>query len=180
MLGPTLSFKGDLSAEEDFILQGRIEGSIHHTQRIIVGTGGVVVGNIYARVIVVDGTVDGDLHGQESVIVHETGRVTGSIFAPRVGLVEGAIFNGRIDMSGTAIVSPGINLGANVGTPQGASQTVNQGTNQGVSIGAGNAAIKKRIDSPTMSPGLPMSAEGTEKVMAPKVVLVPPPPLARG
>ena len=26
VLGPTLRFKGELSAEEDFILQGRIEG----------------------------------------------------------------------------------------------------------------------------------------------------------
>ena len=32
VLGPTLRFKGELSAEEDFILQGRIEGSINHTR----------------------------------------------------------------------------------------------------------------------------------------------------
>ena len=31
VLGPTLRFKGELSADEDFILQGRIEGSINHT-----------------------------------------------------------------------------------------------------------------------------------------------------
>ncbi len=101
MLGPTLRFKGELSAEEDFILQGRIEGSINHTQSVTIGTDGSVVGNIYARVVVVDGSVEGDLHGGESVVVHETGRVVGNIFAPRVGLVDGAVFNGRIDMTGT-------------------------------------------------------------------------------
>ena len=101
VLGPTLRFKGDLSAEEDFIFQGRIQGSIHHTQRIIVGTQGVVTGNIHARVVVVDGNVEGDLYGKESVVVHETGRVNGNIFAPRVGISDGAVFNGRIDMNGT-------------------------------------------------------------------------------
>jgi cytoskeletal protein CcmA (bactofilin family) len=98
VLGPTLRFKGELSAEEDFILQGRIEGSINHTQSVTIGTEGVVQGNIHARVVVIDGFVEGDLHGIESVVVNATGRVTGNIFAPRVGLVDGAFFNGRIDM----------------------------------------------------------------------------------
>jgi len=98
ILGPTLRFKGELSAEEDFILQGRIEGSINHTQSVTIGTDGSVLGNINARVITVDGTVEGDLHGNESVLVHATGRVSGNIFAPRIGIVEGAFFNGRIEM----------------------------------------------------------------------------------
>lgn len=98
VLGPTLRFKGELSADEDFILQGRIEGSINHTQSVTIGNEGVVQGNIHARVIVIDGSVEGDLHGSESVVVNATGRVSGNIFAPRVGLVDGALFNGRIDM----------------------------------------------------------------------------------
>jgi cytoskeletal protein CcmA (bactofilin family) len=99
VLGPTLRFKGELSAEEDFILQGRIEGSINHTQSVTIGSEGSVLGNIHARVITVDGTVEGDLHGSESVVVHETGKVAGNIFAPRVGIVEGALFNGRVEMA---------------------------------------------------------------------------------
>ena len=98
VLGPTLRFKGELSADEDFILQGRIEGSINHTQSVTIGTEGVCQGNIHARIIVIDGQVEGDLHGSESVVVNATGRVSGNIFAPRVGLIDGALFNGRIDM----------------------------------------------------------------------------------
>jgi cytoskeletal protein CcmA (bactofilin family) len=152
VLGPTLRFKGDLSAEEDFIFQGRIQGSIHHTQRIIVGTQGAVTGNIYARVVVIDGNVDGDLHGKESVVIHETGRVTGNIYSPRVGISDGAVFNGRIDMSGTAVAT--------------------QSTPQAVST----ADTSRRVESPTMNPGQPMSAEQTEKILTPKVVTVLPPP----
>jgi cytoskeletal protein CcmA (bactofilin family) len=99
VLGPTLRFKGELSAEEDFILQGRIEGSINHTQSVTIGTEGVVQGNIHARMVTVDGSVEGDLHGTESVVISATARVTGNIFAPRVGIIDGALFNGRVDMS---------------------------------------------------------------------------------
>ena len=37
ILGPTLFFKGDLTAEEDLLIQGRVEGSITHSQRSTVG-----------------------------------------------------------------------------------------------------------------------------------------------
>src|ERR1700731_3342803 len=69
VLGKTLVFKGELSADEDIILQGRVEGSIHHTQSVTVGIDGVVIGDTHARSIVVEGTVEGDLRGVVSVLI---------------------------------------------------------------------------------------------------------------
>ena len=40
VLGPTLRFRGELSAQEDLIIQGSVEGSITHTQSLTVGTDG--------------------------------------------------------------------------------------------------------------------------------------------
>src|SRR4051812_23186136 len=115
VLGPTLRFKGELSAEEDFILQGQIEGSINHTQSVTIGTEGSVIGNIHARRITIDGNVQGDLHASESVTVHATGHLTGNIFAPRIGIVEGAFFNGRVEMTesrtGATKKTPDVKLG---------------------------------------------------------------------
>jgi cytoskeletal protein CcmA (bactofilin family) len=99
VLGKTLVFKGELSADEDLILQGRVEGSIRHTQSVTVGTDGVVIGDTHARSIVVEGTVEGDLHGAVSVLIAATATVRGNISAPRVGIMEGANFNGSVDMS---------------------------------------------------------------------------------
>ncbi len=100
VLGKTLIFKGELSADEDLVLQGRVEGSIHHTQSLTVGVDGVVIGDVYARSIVVEGTVEGDLRGSSSVLITATAKLRGNIAAPRVGIMEGAIFNGSVDMSG--------------------------------------------------------------------------------
>ena len=100
VLGKTLSFKGELWADEDLVLQGRVEGTIHHTQSLTVGPDGVVIGDIHARGIVVEGTVEGDLHGSVSVLVSASAKVRGNIVAPRVGIMEGASFNGGVDMSG--------------------------------------------------------------------------------
>jgi cytoskeletal protein CcmA (bactofilin family) len=100
VLGPTLYFKGDLSAEEDLLIQGRVEGTITHTQRLTVGPQGTVKANIRAQLIIVEGTVDGDLTADKSVFVKESAKVVGNIFAPTVSILEGAAFSGRIDMDG--------------------------------------------------------------------------------
>ena len=105
VLGPTLRFRGELSAQEDLIIQGSVEGSITHTQSLTVGTDGSMKGDIRARVIVVDGKVDGDLYATESVSIRATAKVKGNVFAPRVGITEGAFFQGQIEMqpSGAAV-----------------------------------------------------------------------------
>src|SRR5215475_834626 len=98
VLGKTLLFRGELTAEEDVILQGRVEGSIRHARNLVIGTDGSVLGDVYAAHLTVEGLVEGDLHCTEAVIVRATAQVRGNIFAPRVGIMEGATFNGRVEM----------------------------------------------------------------------------------
>jgi cytoskeletal protein CcmA (bactofilin family) len=102
VLGPTLVFKGELSAEEDLMLKGRVEGSIQHTASLKISQEGSVKGNIKAKFITVEGTVEGDLFGTESVTVEASANVKGNIYSPRVSLVEGAHFKGTIDMDSSA------------------------------------------------------------------------------
>ena len=100
VLGPTLKFKGELSADEDLLIQGKIEGTIKHSSSLTIGESGHIKADTTAEYIVVEGSVDGDLHGARSVKVRETADISGNICSPSVSLVEGATFNGNIDMSG--------------------------------------------------------------------------------
>jgi cytoskeletal protein CcmA (bactofilin family) len=105
VLGPTLRFRGELSAQEDLIVQGSVHGSITHTQSLTIGTDGSMKGDIRARVIVIDGKVEGDLFATESVNIRATAKVKGNVFAPRVAIQDGAFFQGQVDMqpSGAAV-----------------------------------------------------------------------------
>jgi cytoskeletal protein CcmA (bactofilin family) len=98
ILGPTLRFKGELHADEELLIQGHVEGSITHSQRLTVCGQGIVKANIRAQIIAVEGTVEGDLQADKSVQVKETARVKGNIYSPNVSIVDGAKFNGKIDM----------------------------------------------------------------------------------
>ncbi len=98
VLGPTLKFKGELTADEDLLIQGRIDGSIKHSSSLTIGESGHVNADVSAEYISVEGTVKGDLRGSKCVKVRETAKVGGNIVSPNVSLVEGAKFNGKIDM----------------------------------------------------------------------------------
>jgi cytoskeletal protein CcmA (bactofilin family) len=105
ILGPTLRFKGELHADEELLIKGKIEGTITHTQRLTVCAEGIVKANIRAQMIAVEGTVDGDLQAEKSVHVKESARVDGNIRAPSVSIVEGAHFNGNIVMDSAKAAS---------------------------------------------------------------------------
>ncbi len=100
LIGPTIVIKGDLTSEEDLLIEGRIEGKIELKKHsVTVGKNGHVKADIYGKVITVEGEVQGNLYGEEQLILRQSSTVRGNIVAPRVVLEDGANFKGSIDMS---------------------------------------------------------------------------------
>jgi cytoskeletal protein CcmA (bactofilin family) len=102
VFGPTLRFKGELKAQEDLKVEGRIEGTIQHQQRLHVGQKGEVVASVNAAAIDVDGRVQGDMVAKKSIKVSQSAIVRGNIRAPSVSITEGANFNGGVTMESNA------------------------------------------------------------------------------
>jgi cytoskeletal protein CcmA (bactofilin family) len=98
ILGPSLRFKGELHADEDLLIRGKVEGSIKHSQHLTICRDGRVKADIEGQVIAVEGTVDGDLTATTSVAVMGGAMLTGDVCAPSVSIVEGANFNGSVTM----------------------------------------------------------------------------------
>ncbi|MEM9172674.1 MAG: polymer-forming cytoskeletal protein [Pseudomonadota bacterium] len=99
VIGETLHFKGELSADEDLIIEGTVEGTIEQGAcSLTLRPKGQIKANVNATKIFIEGTVHGDLHATDSVTVRQTGNVTGNIVAPVVAITEGATFNGSIEM----------------------------------------------------------------------------------
>ena len=99
-IGSTISIKGDLSGEEDLLIEGKLEGKIEcHSHSVTIGKNGRIKGDIYGKIITVEGNVEGNLYGDEQLSIRQTGTVRGNIVSPRVALEDGANFKGSIDMS---------------------------------------------------------------------------------
>jgi cytoskeletal protein CcmA (bactofilin family) len=99
VIGPTLVFKGELSADEDLIIEGKIEGTIaHHKKHLTVGRQGRVKADIHASSVIVEGQLVGDIHSEGIVSLAKGADVKGNIFCGRLVMQDGAKFNGKIEM----------------------------------------------------------------------------------
>ena len=87
---------GAVSAQEDLIVDGRIDGSVESTQQVVITADGVVEASIHAREVVVEGTVVGDLTVSEDVTVTASGQVQGAIRAKRLTLEAGGRVSGMV------------------------------------------------------------------------------------
>ncbi len=106
-LGPSITIKGDITGEEDLLIEGKVEGAIQLRQHnVTVGRNGRVVANIHGKRICIDGEVKGDLLGDE-ILIRKSGRVEGNAKAPRVTLENGCNFRGSIDMKPAPTASRG-------------------------------------------------------------------------
>jgi cytoskeletal protein CcmA (bactofilin family) len=106
-IGPSITIKGDVTGDEDLVIQGRIEGTVTlKKHNVVVGPEGNVRANVHGRSVTVEGEVAGDLHGQEQVVLRKTAKVEGNIKAPSVTLENGARFRGGIDMGEGVAAAP--------------------------------------------------------------------------
>ena len=97
-LGSTVVLKGELTAHEDVVIAGRLEGSIHVAGHLVVVEAGArVVGDITAAGIVVTGTVEGSLIAEERIQIRDGADLKGDASAPRVVVTDGAVVNGRVE-----------------------------------------------------------------------------------
>ena len=99
VIGAKTVLKGDITGDEDVLVQGTVEGSIRIGRDLRVGPGGCVKAAVSAKSIVVAGEIIGDCQATQRVHLEASGRLTGNIRAPRVIIVEGATFKGNSDMS---------------------------------------------------------------------------------
>ncbi len=99
VIGESLHFKGELSAGEDLIIEGTVEGKINQGKCCLtLKPNGKIIADVNATKIFIEGTVKGDLHATVGVTVRDSGNVEGNIVSPKVAIEEGATFNGSIEM----------------------------------------------------------------------------------
>lgn len=102
-IGRSITIRGEVTGDEDLLIQGRVDGSVDlRAHSITVGSEGDVKASIVGRIVTVQGRVEGNITAEEQVILRNSAWVQGDILAPRVVLEDGARFRGGVDMGESA------------------------------------------------------------------------------
>ena len=95
-IGASVVIKGDVTAHEDIVISGRVEGTVSvENFSVTVRQGANLKADIEAKVVVIGGQVSGTLSAAESIELQRTAQVAGEIIAAVIRLDDGAVFNGK-------------------------------------------------------------------------------------
>jgi cytoskeletal protein CcmA (bactofilin family) len=98
-IGRSIVLKGELSANEDLVIDGQFEGTVNLQDHCLtVGANGKVKAEIQARQVVIYGAVNGNVNAREKIEVRRSGNVTGDLTSASISIEEGAYFKGSIDI----------------------------------------------------------------------------------
>ena len=96
-LGMNSSFKGELNVRGTLRVDGTVEGRLG-ADYVILSERAEVKGEIKGKKILIGGKVDGNVRAQELVEIKSKGKVFGDIFTPKLAIIEGAEFDGKVEM----------------------------------------------------------------------------------
>jgi cytoskeletal protein CcmA (bactofilin family) len=96
-LGMNSSLKGKLKVGGTLRIDGTVEGQLD-ADNVILSESAEVKGEIKGKKIIIGGKMDGTVRAQELVEVKSKGKVFGDIFTPKLAIIEGAEFNGKVEM----------------------------------------------------------------------------------
>ncbi|HEU4383857.1 MAG TPA: polymer-forming cytoskeletal protein [Anaeromyxobacteraceae bacterium] len=98
VIGESILINGSLNGDEDLTVRGRVEGTLTLTKTLVVEPSGIVKAEVQVKNCIIAGVVVGNVTASESIEITKEGRMVGDISSPRVIIVDGASFRGRVDM----------------------------------------------------------------------------------
>jgi cytoskeletal protein CcmA (bactofilin family) len=101
IVGDDTRIAGKVSVKGTIRVDGIVEGDVQ-ADWVVVGETGKIRGNTSARGVVVGGSVEGNIEATETVELREKATMVGEIHTPKLGISEGAVFEGRAWMKSDA------------------------------------------------------------------------------
>ncbi len=99
VIGKDAVVKGELTSQNDMLIEGRVEGKIRGSHRVVIGESGNVQAQVHASIVSVHGEVHGDCEASKKIEITATGKVFGNISAETIVVAEGATFRGSSRMT---------------------------------------------------------------------------------
>ncbi len=102
LIGKGTSLEGNLTTAGNLRVEGNVKGSIHAKAKVVLSETAVVDGDLMAQHAEIGGTVQGKINITGLLILKPTAVVDGDLVTHKLIFEEGARFNGKCSMNGTA------------------------------------------------------------------------------
>ncbi|MCF6224464.1 MAG: polymer-forming cytoskeletal protein [Flavobacteriaceae bacterium] len=101
IIAKNTSLVGDISSDGDFRVDGKIEGTIKTTGRVVIGQEGLVTGTIDCVNADIEGSFSGKLIVDQILSLKSTAIISGEVTLGKLSVEPGATFNATCTMKGS-------------------------------------------------------------------------------
>jgi len=98
IIGKNTSFVGDIQSEGDFRIDGKVEGTIKTTGRVVIGQEGSVDGTIECTHADIEGKFSGKLNVDQMLSLKASATISGEVVLGKLSVEPGATFNASCNM----------------------------------------------------------------------------------
>ena len=93
------NIKGDIISDSNIRIDGELVGNLSTTGKLVIGPTGKITGDIVCQNADVEGTVEGTIKVDGVLLLKSTAKFYGEITTAKIGVENGAEFNGTCKMS---------------------------------------------------------------------------------
>jgi cytoskeletal protein CcmA (bactofilin family) len=97
------TIKGDISSNSDLRIDGTIIGNINSNAKIVIGSSGVVEGDLFGNNADIVGKTSGTIKVKELLQLRGECVVNGNIYAGKLQVEPSATFNGQCHMGANVV-----------------------------------------------------------------------------
>ena len=90
--------KGNIKAEEDLRIDGKVEGSVECAGKVVIGPQAEILGDIHCAYADVMGKVEGSIEAKEVLCLKASALLIGEVTVGSIEIEPGATFNGICKM----------------------------------------------------------------------------------
>lgn len=114
--------KGDIISEADFRIDGKLDGNVKTSGKVVIGKGGYIHGKVECVNADIEGSFNGELTVSDLLSLKASAVIEGNVTVSKLAVEPGATFNASCTMKGKGgtINSPGTSKGSSM-TSQGGS-----------------------------------------------------------
>ncbi len=98
LIGVGTTIVGDVTSSGDIRIDGSLSGSVNTKGKVVIGTTGMVEGNVNASNADVSGELNGAISVSELLSLKSTAKLDGDIIANKLAIEPGASFTGSCSM----------------------------------------------------------------------------------
>ena len=90
--------KGNITSEADFRIDGKLEGNVKTSGKVVIGKDGLIKGKVECVNADIEGNFNGELYVSELLSLKNSAKIEGTVNVAKLAVEPGATFNGGCTM----------------------------------------------------------------------------------